>query len=146
VQCGIERRVTYQHQRITPASMTRATLIPNIMTSTFQPRSLKGDSTGLVIEWSDGRRDSLSWKLLRDRCPCATCRVKRAEPPAPANPFQILAPEETQPVRVTAMTPVGNYAYQLDFSDGHKAGIFSLELLRALGAEETLASGAASAP
>jgi DUF971 family protein len=106
----------------------------NMTSSPFIPRSLKGDATGLVIEWSDGRRDTLSWKLLRDRCPCATCRVKRAEPPeTTSNPFQILAPEETQPVRVTAMTPVGNYAYQLDFSDGHKAGIFSLELLRELG-------------
>jgi len=98
------------------------------------PRSLKGDATGLTIEWSDGRRDSLSWKLLRDSCPCATCRVQRAElPTANSNPFQILSPAETQPLRVTSMTPVGNYAYQLDFSDGHKAGIFSLELLRQLG-------------
>jgi DUF971 family protein len=98
------------------------------------PRSLKGDASGLIIEWTDGRRDTLSWTVLRDSCPCATCRVRRAEPPPQANPFQILSPGETEPIRVTAMTPIGNYAYQLDFSDGHKAGIFTLELLRELGA------------
>ena len=35
----------------------------------------------------------------------------------------------------TGMYPVGNYAYQIDFSDGHKTGIYSLELLRELGEE-----------
>ena len=36
-------------------------------------------------------------------------------------------------LRATAMFPIGNYAYQIDFSDGHKTGIFSLELLRDIG-------------
>jgi DUF971 family protein len=47
--------------------------------------------------------------------------------------FNILKPEEIGPVRATAMFPIGNYAYQIDFSDGHKTGIFSLELLREIG-------------
>jgi DUF971 family protein len=99
-------------------------------------RSLKGDQAALAIEWSDGRTDRIPWRKLRERCPCATCRVKRAEPPAPASPFTILKPEETVPVRATGMSPIGNYAYQIDFSDGHKAGIYSLELLRTLGAAD----------
>jgi DUF971 family protein len=94
------------------------------------PRSLKGDQTALAIEWSDGRADRIAWRTLRDRCPCATCRVKRAEPPSA---FTILKPEETVPLRATGMSPIGNYAYQIDFSDGHKTGIYSLELLRTLG-------------
>ncbi len=94
-------------------------------------RSLKGDQSALSIEWSDGRVDRLSWQTLRDACPCATCRVKRAEPPPT---FAILKPEEAAPLRATGMTPIGNYAYQIDFSDGHKTGIYSLELLRELGA------------
>jgi len=47
--------------------------------------------------------------------------------------FNILKPEELAPVRATAMVPIGNYAYQIDFSDGHNSGIFSLELLREIG-------------
>lgn len=97
------------------------------------PRSLKGDAGALSIEWSDGRVDRIPWANLRKQCPCATCRVERAEPPRPPALFNILKPEEAAPLRATAMHPIGNYAYQIDFSDGHKTGIFSLELLRQLG-------------
>jgi DUF971 family protein len=45
----------------------------------------------------------------------------------------ILSPAETQPLRIAAMQPVGNYAYSIDFSDGHDTGIYTLELLRRLG-------------
>jgi DUF971 family protein len=96
-------------------------------------KSLKGDREALLIQWSDGVTQRIPWRTLRDRCPCATCRQKRTEP-APV--FNILKPEEAAPVRATAMSPIGNYAYQIDFSDGHKTGIFSLELLRELGEEQ----------
>jgi len=98
-------------------------------------KSLKGDREALLVHWSDGVAHRIPWRTLRDRCPCATCRTKLAEP-APTPLFNILKPEETVPVRATAMAPIGNYAYQIDFSDGHKTGIFSLELLRELGDEQ----------
>lgn len=97
-------------------------------------RSLKGDRDAILLQWSDGVSHRISWRTLRDRCPCATCRQQRSEP-APPPLFNILKPEEAGPVRATAMSPIGNYAYQIDFSDGHKTGIFSLELLRELGEE-----------
>ena len=31
------------------------------------------------------------------------------------------------------MKPVGNYAYSIEFSDGHDTGIFTLEFLQSLG-------------
>jgi DUF971 family protein len=96
-------------------------------------KSLKGDREAVLIHWSDGAVHRIPWQTLRDRCPCATCRHQRAEP-APV--FNIIKPEEAGPIRATAMTPIGNYAYQIDFSDGHKTGIFSLELLRELGEEQ----------
>jgi DUF971 family protein len=37
------------------------------------------------------------------------------------------------PLKVTGMTPVGNYAYSIAFSDGHNTGIYPLTLLRELG-------------
>lgn len=39
----------------------------------------------------------------------------------------------TEPLRIAAMKPVGNYAYSIDFSDGHDTGIYTLETLRELG-------------
>jgi len=47
----------------------------------------------------------------------------------------VLAPEEARPLAITGMKPVGNYAYNVAFSDGHDTGIFTLELLRQLGSE-----------
>jgi len=93
-------------------------------------KSLKGDREALLLAWSDGLTQRIPWRTLRESCPCATCRQKRAEPP---QAFNILKPEEAAPVRATGMYPIGNYAYQIDFSDGHKTGIYSLELLRELG-------------
>src|SRR5579872_1255115 len=94
--------------------------------------SLKADREALLARWSDGVCHKIPWRTLRDGCPCATCRKDRSEP-KPTSPFNILNPEEIGPVRATGMFPIGNYAYQIDFSDGHKTGIFSLELLREIG-------------
>ena len=43
--------------------------------------------------------------------------------------------KETQPSSVTGMRPVGNYAYNIAFNDGHDTGIFTLDFLRELGTE-----------
>lgn len=94
------------------------------------PQSLRGDAQALTIQWDDGVTHRLSWHQLRDACPCATCKIKREEPPAL---FQVLKPEETQPLRCLKMQALGNYAYHIDFSDGHNTGIYSLEFLRRLG-------------
>src|SRR4051795_11910710 len=92
-------------------------------------------SARLRITWSDSQVREYSFRELRDRCPCATCREKRNAPPAPVSPFQlpILSAAEAQPLRITAMKPVGNYAYSIDFSDGHNTGIFTLESLSKMG-------------
>ena len=36
---------------------------------------------------------------------------------------------------LTGMTPVGQYAYSIGFSDGHASGIYTLEYLRELGGQ-----------
>ena len=95
--------------------------------------SLKADREAVLARWNDGAVHRIPWQKLRDSCPCATCRTKRDEPPSPPPLFNILKPEEVGPVRGTAMVPIGNYAYQIDFSDGHNSGIYSLELLREIG-------------
>ena len=86
----------------------------------------------LQIMWSDGQERRYRFRELRDRCPCATCREKRSQP-RPATLLPILTESEAQPLRILGMKPVGNYAYSIEFSDGHDTGIYSLELLRELG-------------
>ncbi len=99
------------------------------------PVSLKSEDDTLKIGWSDGVTQTYTWKVLRDNCPCATCRNTHGPPAeAPdAGLLPVLSLAETQPVRGVRMTPVGNYAYGIEFSDGHSTGIYPLELLRDLG-------------
>ena len=99
----------------------------------------RAEPSVLVITWSDGQVRRYTVRELRDRCPCATCREKRtqsaAAPSAPgAGLLTVLSPQEARPLVIDGMQPVGSYAYQIQFSDGHDTGIYTLELLRELGA------------
>jgi DUF971 family protein len=85
----------------------------------------------IEITWSDGARRVYSPRLLRDACPCATCREQRAAPRTPAL-LPVLSPAEVAPLAITGMRPVGQYAYAIGFSDGHSSGIYTLEYLREL--------------
>ncbi|HXY36745.1 MAG TPA: DUF971 domain-containing protein [Planctomycetaceae bacterium] len=103
----------------------------------FSPRSLKNTGDSLEIAWSDGVTQRISWRKLRDACPCASCRVERAQSPKPQPLLAVLSPAEARPLAPVSMRPAGNYAYAIAFSDGHNSGIYSLELLRQLGEEST---------
>jgi DUF971 family protein len=104
------------------------------MTDVYPTDLKRTDDRALLIAWSNGQTRKYPFKVLRDACPCASCREKeRGKTTAPANPLVILTPAEAQPLAITGMRPVGQYAYAIAFSDGHDTGIFTLELLRTLG-------------
>jgi ATP-binding protein involved in chromosome partitioning len=80
-----------------------------------------GDGSRLTIIWSDGRVDHLSAHRLRAACPCAACQGAGVVPAG---------------ATVARIRPIGGYAIAFEFHpDGHSSGIYSFELLRALGAE-----------
>ncbi len=81
------------------------------------------DGRTLVIEFSNGSRRQYSTIELREACPCANCK---ADPP-----------DVIPGITIHRMNPVGNYAYKIQFSDGHDAGIYPIELLLKLGKETT---------
>lgn len=91
-----------------------------------------GDA-GLRIDWTDGSRSEYSAADLRDACPCATCREKKSAEPEEAESksfaLPVLSMAEAQPIQIERMRPVGNYAYNIAFSDGHDSGIFTFEFL-----------------
>ena len=97
----------------------------------LRPLSLRREGDGLVIEWADGARTAVTWKKLRDNCPCASCVEERQRPP---DPLRVLSPQEVAagPLQPVAMVPRGHYAYQIAWNDGHDTGIYTLEALRAL--------------
>jgi DUF971 family protein len=83
------------------------------------------------ITWSDGAVAAYPARLLRDACPCATCREQRAAPPKPQL-LPVLTAAEVAPLEIVGMKPVGQYAYSIEFSDGHSSGIYTLDYLREL--------------
>ncbi|QDT70023.1 hypothetical protein MalM25_29670 [Planctomycetes bacterium MalM25] len=91
-----------------------------------------GDA-GVRIAWSDGESREYAAAELREACPCATCREKKGAPPPPPTQLTVLSAEEAQPLTIRGMRPVGAYAYNVAFSDGHDSGLFTFERLRGLG-------------
>ena len=87
----------------------------------------------LLITWSDGQQRRYAVAELRGACPCATCRERRSQPPSEAPLLPVIPAEEARPLSIEGMTPLGAYAYKISFSDGHDTGIYSYDLLRALG-------------
>jgi ATP-binding protein involved in chromosome partitioning len=102
--------------------------------STPEPTDLQlRDKDTLLITWTDGQRRIYNITDLRLACPCATCNTERSR--AGLEHGQPLP--QGAPVSITQMSPVGNYAYHIHFTDGHNTGIYTLELLRSLGKELT---------
>src|ERR1700760_2981755 len=103
-----------------------------------QPKTLElAAPDRLRISWDDGQGREYSVRELREKCPCATCREERNAPEPSPLQLPIVTDAQTQPLRIVAMKPVGNYAYSIDFSDGHDTGIYTLESLRELGENVT---------
>jgi DUF971 family protein len=103
----------------------------------LRPVSLKREGDGLAIEWSDGAKTFATWRLLRKSCPCASCLEARGKPP---DPFRVLTPQEAAagPPQPLAVRPIGHYAYQFTWNDGHDTGIYTLEALRQLGSNSNI--------
>ena len=102
------------------------------------PVSLSRDGdAAITITWSDGKSTRWTAARLRQACPCATCREKRrkeddsVESDQPSRPamLPVLSQAEARPLRIESMSPVGSYAYNIAFSDGHSSGIFTLAML-----------------
>jgi DUF971 family protein len=89
---------------------------------TAAPRALSLSPSALVLEWDDGTA-TLAAATLRAGCRCAPCQAARLRGKADA---------EDAGIRLVDARPVGHYALQLVFSDGHERGIFPWARLREL--------------
>ncbi len=90
---------------------------------------------GVEITWSDGHTSRYEFPYLRDRCPCALCNDEREKKekfgaPTTAGGSSAALPMFKPRVKAKSATAVGNYAIQIEFTDGHATGIFSFDHLR----------------
>ena len=82
-------------------------------------------SRAMEIAFSDGQRFRLPYELLRVYSPSAEVRGH--------GPGQEVLQTGKKDVGIDALEPVGSYAVQPRFSDGHDTGIYSWDYLYHLG-------------
>lgn len=99
---------------------------PGLVPKTIQPIGQE-----LAILWNDGTESYLKLSDLRRLCPCAECSGERdllgrlAKPPA--------RPLTPQSFQLSGHAPVGGYAVQLFWADGHNDGLFTYTKLKEWG-------------
>jgi DUF971 family protein len=97
-------------------------------------RVLITEGKGMEIDWADGHRSAWSFAWLRDACPCATCVEERKQQDRkigqPKPKPTTLLPMYTAPAKPASVQPIGRYAIQFNWQDGHSGGIYSWDYLR----------------
>ncbi|MEM9914978.1 MAG: DUF971 domain-containing protein [Planctomycetota bacterium] len=91
---------------------------------------LKKD-TALTVTWSDGRVSVYPVGYLRRHSPSAEAKAFREK--QAQNPLTVLptsGKDVTQPFRAETAELVGNYALRIEFSDGHRTGLYTWAYLR----------------
>lgn len=93
------------------------------MTQTPTPTEIKLHQKSQVLEiaYADGKTFRLPSEFLRVYSPSAEVRGH--------GPGQEVLQVGKKNVEISAVEPVGQYAIQLRFSDGHDTGIYSWDLL-----------------
>ncbi|MDO8887255.1 MAG: DUF971 domain-containing protein [Hydrogenophaga sp.] len=93
-----------------------------------QSITLHQQSRVLEIGFSDGQEFKIPFELMRVYSPSAEVQGH--------GPGQEVLQTGKREVGIVALEPVGNYAVQPTFSDGHSSGIFSWDLLYFLGSKQ----------
>ena len=94
------------------------------------PQDLTVHSASKVLEvsFSDGAHFRIPFELMRVYSPSAEVQGH--------GPGQEVLQTGKRQVELASLEPIGNYAVQPTFSDGHSTGIFSWEYLYFLGSQQ----------
>ena len=94
-----------------------------LSSDTPRPKEIKlhQKSRLMEISFADGEVFKFSYEFLRVHSPSAEVRGH--------SPGQEILQTGKQDVKINHIEPVGSYAIQLDFSDGHNTGLYSWDLL-----------------
>ena len=85
----------------------------------------------VAIRWVDGAESFISMATLRANSPSAQTRGERD---IFGHHYGGEAPQNYGGEEATDWERIGNYAIRFEFSDGHRTGLYSYDLLRQLGA------------
>jgi DUF971 family protein len=110
-----------KHKEISMAGLQNGAPTPQDITVHAQSRVLE-------ISFSDGQAFRIPFELMRVYSPSAEV--------AGHGPGQEVLQTGKREVTLSGLEPVGNYAIQPAFSDGHDSGIFSWDYLYFLGSQQ----------
>lgn len=101
-----------------------------LQTGAPTPTDITAHSQSRVLEvaFSDGARFRIPFELMRIYSPSAEVQGH--------GPGQEVLQTGKRQVELVGLEPIGNYAVQPSFSDGHDTGIFSWDYLYFLGSEQ----------
>lgn len=100
------------------------------MADKYPTKIQKAEENKLIIFWNDDKVTEVIFQNLRDECPCVNCKgesvifdsyIPIKAPFKPAGFYEI-----------EKIEPVGNYAIQIHWKDGHNTGLYNWELLLSL--------------
>jgi DUF971 family protein len=78
----------------------------------------------LILYWQSRETSRFTHAQLRAACPCSECRARKRAGESI---------ESDEQIRLAAIEPVGLYALNLAFTDGHRRGIYPFQMLGGLG-------------
>jgi DUF971 family protein len=93
------------------------------------PRDLQIVGTFLAVTWEDGTESFLSGEYLREHSPSAE---NMGEVDILGQRWGGDGPRRFPGVGVAGLERIGNYAVTMEFTDGHRTGIYSWDYLRGL--------------
>lgn len=96
----------------------------------LRPLDVQLIGTELAIRWNDGTESYLPSATLRANSPSAEVKGERD---IFGHQYGGEVPRSFVGIEVTGWEPVGNYAVRFEFSDGHRTGLYTYDLLRQLG-------------
>ena len=84
----------------------------------------------VVLTWDDGHAGPVSFRTLRDACPCAGCKGETVL----MHHYAPVPEDHPSPLKykLAGASTVGSYALQLEWQDGHNTGLYTWEHLRSL--------------
>jgi len=94
------------------------------------PANVQLIGSEVAIQWEDGSESYITFATLRAASPSAEMRGERD---ILGQQYGGEATRSFAGVEVTGWDRIGNYALRFEFSDGHRTGLYSYELLRQLG-------------
>ena len=94
----------------------------------MRPLDIQQIGQELAIKWDDGSESFVELEKLRRHCPCAGCKGEMdVMGKLYKNPERPLTPQAFQ---LRTITPIGTYAIQPVWGDGHGSGIYSFDYLK----------------